>query len=465
MQPQEVRRRFVSFYQKRGFQLLPPAPMIHPSIPMSFVMSAGLVQVETSLAQAEQKLVDKCVLVQQCFRHFDLDRVGQDDVHLSLFEMPGAFQFNPRDKQQTIRRMWQLATEVLEIEPNKLWVTYFMGGEVAQNVQPIDEETYQTWLDVGVEPERIIGLDADHNYWVQSDKLQVAEDETAIRKAGPNTELFFDHGEQYGCSPACRPGCRCGRFVEFANSLFISFQIDPVSQEFSPLSDPFFETVIGIERVTMIKQGVHSVFDTADYRSIIDAITPYITNSYMSPWLRTTSVRIIVDHLRALYMLVADGAPPPGKNGRERIIRLLIRNTLTRKMLLGIKEKEFLHVILYKVAETFYVQNEASKIMVPANVKKTLKYFEYETEKYAKTLDRGLRKLDSLLKNNTENTLSGNQIVMLEKQLGVPSILVERTLNQKGIVFDTDDYDSALTEWTQKHKSSDHAMTPIGYSI
>ena len=98
----DIRDRFVNYYQNLGFKLLPRATMLHDTIPMSFVMSAGLVQVESSLAQINQNLVNRYVLIQKCFRHFDLDRVGQDDIHLSLFEMPGAFIFDENAKEQAI---------------------------------------------------------------------------------------------------------------------------------------------------------------------------------------------------------------------------------------------------------------------------------------------------------------------------------------------------------------------------
>src|SRR5512139_3460059 len=101
MEAREVRQQFVDFYTQRGFYSLPRAPLLHPSVPMSFVMSAGLVQIETSLAQLRDRPSNCFVLVQECFRHFDLDKVGSDDFHLSLFEMPGAFRFGRIDRMYT----------------------------------------------------------------------------------------------------------------------------------------------------------------------------------------------------------------------------------------------------------------------------------------------------------------------------------------------------------------------------
>ena len=107
----EIRRRFVDYYTGLGFHPLPRAPMLHPSIPMSFVMSARLVQIETSLAQVKDRPGDQFVLVQECFHHFNLDKVGTDDIHLSLFEIPATFTFNPNGRAGTVRQIWTLARQ------------------------------------------------------------------------------------------------------------------------------------------------------------------------------------------------------------------------------------------------------------------------------------------------------------------------------------------------------------------
>ena len=136
-----ISRRFIEYYQGEGFRLLPRAPMLDDSIPMSFVMSAGLVQIETSLAGEANRDGNQFVLVQNCFRHFDLGTVGKDSTHLSFFEMPGAFTFGPNNKPITIQRMWFLATEVLGL-PKEREAEYHAkqpGGHKALSV--MEEQT------------------------------------------------------------------------------------------------------------------------------------------------------------------------------------------------------------------------------------------------------------------------------------------------------------------------------------
>ncbi len=441
MNSREIRRRFEDYYEGLGFYPLARAPMLHPSIPMSFVMSAGLVQIETSLTQVAERPSDKFVLVQECFRHFDLDRVGTDGIHLSLFEMPGAFVFSPDGKEETVKRMWTLVTGILGIDESRIWVSYFRGGKVLNDCLADDEETRNTWIKVGVPEHHVIGLGARDNYWVQGGGIEGRE---SPRKCGSNTELFYDRGVERACGADCRPGCRCGRFVEFSNSLFICRELDS-SGCLHPLADPFAETVIGTERVAMILQGVESVFETDSYQPIIDAIHGFMRTSGLSESLVTVGERVIADYLKALYFLVADGAPPPGKDGRERIIKLLIRGIITRQIVLGIESREFLPILIDCISQGVH-----STLRTVPEVKLQLEsYYSAEAQRFAKTVHHGRRQLMRLLEENAGHTLSGPQIVWLEKEQGLPHLLTAMMLQEKDLAFAEAGYREALEAWKQ----------------
>jgi len=439
MNASEIRQQFVGYYKGLGFHPLPRAPMLHPSIPMSYVMSAGLVQVETSLAHAEERPGDQFVLVQECFRHFDLDKVGSDGTHLSLFEMPGAFVFGPNGKADTVRRMWALATSVLGIDKSRIWVSYFKGGKVLGDYLPDDQVTRYAWIDVGVPENRIVGL-VDDNYWVQGGGIDGME---TPRKAGPNTELFYDRGPKRACGPDCRPGCKCGRFVEFSNSLFICREQDSQNRSMRPMAEPFAETVIGTERVAMILQGAQSVFDIDSYRPIVDAIHSFVHAPDLPEPLITDSERVIADYLKALYVLVADGAPPPGKNGRERIVKLLVRGIVTRQVILGIQSQEFLPTLIDCISQAVHSTVRA----LPEDKQRLVFYFSAESQRFAKTVKRGRRQLDLFLNENNGHTLSGPQIVCLEKKWGLPHLLTAKMLREKGLAFAEAEYREALDAW------------------
>lgn len=437
----EIRTQFVSYYNDLGFQLLTRAPMIHPLIPMSFVMSAGLVQIETSLSKAKNRSGNKFMLVQDCFRHFDLENVGKDDIHLSLFEMPGAFVFSKDGKQQTIRYMWELATEQFGINPNRIWASYFGGDNLNGKKIPEDESTRRAWIEIGVSEERLIRKGIDQNYWLQGGSI--LNNEANFRKCGPNTELFYDRGKELSCNETCQPGCKCGRFIEFSNSLFISYELNPKKGILTQIADPFIETVIGTERVAMILQGVDSVFETEFYQPIIDFIYPFINCNNLSSDLINSSVRVIADHLRALIVLIADGAPPPGRNGRQRIIKLLIRGVLTRQILLSIKSKEFLSILIRLIIKIF----NYSKLVNSETEKTLIEYFHIESLRFYKTIEKGERKIDKILQENKGRTLAGSQILFLEKKYGLPHLLSEFLLRKKGLEFEKTDYKHELREW------------------
>lgn len=438
----DIRSKFVEFYENLGFQLLPRAPLLHPSIPMSFVMSAGLVQVETSLSKVNNRSNNKFVLVQDCFRHFDLEKVGTDDIHLSLFEMPGAFIFSQNGKSEAISNMWELATEKLGIDAERIWVSYFRGGQLGQLRLPEDTVARQTWLALGFPENRLIGLGIDDNYWVQGNGLEIAYG--PLRKCGVSTELFFDRGSNISCGKNCKPGCRCGRFIEFSNSLFISQEFHTQENKLIPMEDPFIETVIGTERVIMILESVESVFQTELYRSIINTIRSFTIQKNIPPNIIIDCERVIADYLRALCVLVFDGAPPPGKNGRERIIKLLIRGVLLRKVILGIDSEDFLSALVNSTMKTVGTLQIGS---IDQIISKLKVYFDSESEKFYKTIRRGEAKLESILDDSKVNSLSGSQVLSLEKNWGLPHLYTEKVLHENGLKYDIEDYHKALDKW------------------
>lgn len=432
----EIRQRFVGYYESMGFQSLPSAPMIDPSIPMSFVMSAGLVQVENSLAKTNQREGNQYVLVQNCFRHFDLEKVGTDDIHLSLFEMPGAFVFGPDGKNETVQRMWKLATEVLGIEKERIWISYFKGGQVMGDYLAEDIITRRAWMDLGVPEKQIIGLGTDNNYWIQGKGI---EDTSITRKCGPNTELFYDRGFEKACGKDCRPGCKCGRFVEFSNSLFICSEIRQNNGHIQPLENPFTETVIGAERVSMIRQKADSVFEIDEFKPIFATIKSLVDRNNLPEDSIVNSERVIADHLRGLFYLIAGGAPPPGKNGRERIIKMLIRRVITRLIVLGINVQKYIPILTMSITRNIHDINQKDKA---SNL--LVEYFLSEFQRFAETINRGHRQLTLILDKNNGNTLTGQQIMYLEKKWGLPSLITAVFLHQRDLPFNNSAYMEAL---------------------
>lgn len=223
----QIRQEFVRYYQAQGFQSVPPASMLSPSKPMSYIFSCNPPDPPDTPNPSENKFVR----IQPCFRHFDMNTVGTDNQHLSLFEMSGAFHFGNSLHENTIRNVWQLVTEVLKIDPNRIWASYFRGEEIDNHRLPADTQSFQAWRNAGIPDNRLAALGSNHNYWIENQNNK----EKPIRKCGPHTELFYDSGMK-ACGINCQPGCSCGRFIEFANIRFITSFLKSDTNTLEPLS-------------------------------------------------------------------------------------------------------------------------------------------------------------------------------------------------------------------------------------
>lgn len=438
----EVGEIFLAYYRDHGYEVVPGSSLLDPSVPMSFVMSAGLAQVESSVEQYGSENSDHYALLQNCFRYFDLDTVGDSLIHLTLFQMAGAFTFKSVNKQTCTAQIWELLTKEYGFPPGTLWVTCFAGGEVAGHPFEPDMETYQAWRRVGLLPERIIGLGPEDNFWKQGTSV-VGEREAP--KCGPNTEVFFDRGETFACGPECAPGCRCGRFIEIQNTLLITEHLDEKTGIVRPLQEPFIESVIGAERIAMLSQGKESVFE-------IDSISPlirHVRGAMQAPLFpvvkQTKHERILVDHLRALLFLTADGAPPPGRGGRARLMRKLSRGMMTSQKLLKISEPTFVPSLV-DLALGLYTDQQPQ--LSPAR-QTLLSYLADERALFERTLARAKRKLNHILKNKN-GKISGEDMVNLEKRHGMPASLQGVILHRKQIPFSQQDYQNAYAAWYQR---------------
>jgi alanyl-tRNA synthetase len=421
MSVEEVGERFLDYFHHLNYKIIPGSSLLDDSVPMSFVMSAGMVQFEKM--SDGRRSGDHFALIQNCFRYFDLDLIGDSDTHLSLFQMPAAFDFGPVDRQRTVNQIWKLLTEVYGLVTDSLFVTYFSGGEIDGQILPPDIETAKAWQGTGLPMEHIIGLGGESNFWSQSSQVV---GKAMSRKRGPNTEVFYDRGAEYGCRAACKPGCSCGRFVEFLNTLFITLKFDPQTCQLIPMDEPFTEIVIGRERLAMILERKTSVFEVNSIYPLIQQLRcfskplPVEIEGLEPPKFEKT----FVDHLRALLFLTADGAPPPGKGGRPRLMRILVRELLTSQRLLGISDSGFLRSMVLTALE-LYPQLASAR-------KRLLGYIAEENERFERTVQVGLYDLEAILQQSNQQ-LSGKDVLTLEKKHGLPLPLLRYRLWQKNV--------------------------------
>jgi len=439
----DIRKRFLQHYRKENHQLLLSGSLLDPATPMTFVGSAGLTQIETGVEHDEDHSGERYVLVQPCFRHFDIEKVGNSPVHLSLFEMGGAFAFGHVARQETLGKIWRFLTENLGLDSERLWVTNFAGGELdGHQLQP-DALTFEAWQALSVVPAQIIDVDVEAGFWKQGDGLTGLE---RFRKCGPTTEVYFDRGEELRCDKDCQPGCGCGRFIEIANILFIHYCIDQTTNALFPLSTPFDETVIGVERLAMAVQGHSSVFALEYFAPSVQFVAtyPHLPNSLPEATTHTQCC-VIADHIRALLFLAADGAPPPGKGGRARIMRLLIRDILMSERVLGIEGADFVSEL---IDVTLQLYKNTFPHLASAH-SKLLSYFGLERKRFERTLRTGYRQLNRFIRQDVNGRLSGTQTLTLVKKYGFPLPLIKAELDTEGIPFDQLGYNEAHRRWLQ----------------
>jgi alanyl-tRNA synthetase len=462
-----IEASFLDFFHQRGYTSLPGSPLLDESIKMSFVMSAGLVQVERALQLTGQPLKRRFALVQSCFRHFDMmEGFGASPDHLSLFRMAGAFCFGRLERRARIAEVWDLLSTVYGLGMESLWITYFTGGCVWEHPFDLDTETFQSWMDIGIPAKRIVA--SEENFWKQSPLMGTSKEYPHL-KCGPNCEIFFDRGEMFACGLACRPGCRCGRFVEFLNILFIGWEQDPDDNQIRPLADPFVEVVVGVERLAMILQGANSVYEIESFPLLLDVLEELSGKNTVQGEDRESQMRLLADHLRSMLFLVADGAPRPGHGGRARIMRRLARNLLTSQIILDLPRSretllspaipQMLDILLdfYRTEHPFPGRPaprmlEAHPCLV-STPEKLLEFLETEASLFEKTIRRGLHTLDKLINRHPTRYLSGSEMLALVVSEGLPEAYLTWVLDQKQIHYSWEEYLLERRQWQAATKS------------
>jgi len=332
----EIRQKFISFFEKNGHKLVPSSSLVPDSDPSVLLNTAGMQQFKPFYLDSAGVLSKfascRLVSIQKCFRTTDIDSVG-DDFHLTFLEMLGNFSFGyPRRrtsywKREAIGFAWDFLTKEMQIDPTRLWVSFFKGDQA----MPKDKEVVSAWLDIGIPPERIIGFGREHNFWGPTGESG---------PCGPTTEIHYKIRD-YKTKEKDLPNYS-ENFVEVWNLVFNELFFE--EGKFSPLKEKGVDTGMGLERLAMISQHSLSVFDTDLFRSVREELEHSLNNNKeSSPALKKTSARgvqeksikIIADHIRSICFLVGDGVYPSNVT-RGYVLRRIIRRTLRYLKLLGL---------------------------------------------------------------------------------------------------------------------------------
>ncbi len=426
----EIRSTFLNFFEKRGLKLYPSSSLV-PDDPSLLLANAGMNQFkEYYQGKKTMKEIGACSC-QKCVRTNDIDCIGEDGRHLSFFEMLGDFSFGGVSKQQACEWAFELITKEFKLPVDRLYFTVFTE----------DDETSDIWRGLGVEDSHISRLGEDDNFWAAG----------PTGPCGPCSEIYYDQGEDVGCgSPDCAPGCDCDRFLEFWNLVFTQYdrQEDGSMPE---LPHRNLDTGMGLERMAAIMQHKSANYDGDLMQGLIalgEKISgkTYVADSYEGA---SRSLRIIADHARAVDFMISDGILP-GNEGREYVLRRLLRRAVFHGRLLGI-EGAFLNTFIDEVNS---LMGEAYPELLK-NVSLVHGIVAAEEERFSTTLDNGRTYLeDELAKLADDETLSGDAAFMLHDTFGFPIDLTVEISASCGHAVDMDGFNAAMAAQKERARAA-----------
>ena len=319
MRSDEIRRRFVTYFERQGHLALPSASLIPHDDPSVLFTSAGMQQFAPYFVGAAAPPAPRLVTIQRCVRTDDIEEVG-DNTHHTLFEMLGHFSFGDYFKREAIAFAFEFVTKELGLPADRLWTTIFAGEPGI----PRDDEAEAAWLAVGIPASRIRSFGFDENWW----GLETGP-------CGPDSEIHIDLGPEAGCGlpdDQCGPN-HCSRFFEFWNAVFNQYD-RAADGTLTPLERTGIDTGVGFERVVALLQDKPSAYETDLFAPLIAAAAVQTGVAYGEAPDTDLSLRIIAEHLRAATFLVADGALPASE-GRGYVVRRLIRRAVRHSRLIG----------------------------------------------------------------------------------------------------------------------------------
>ena len=421
-----VRKSFLSFFESKSHKIVASDALVPAHDPTLLFTNSGMVQFKNVFLGAEKSPSARVANVQRCLRaggkHNDLDVVGYTARHHTFFEMLGNWSFGEYFKKEAITWAWELLTEHWEIPKERLWVT----------VYHTDDEAYAHWRDdIGIVPEKIIrigdnkgALFASDNFWQMAD----------TGPCGPCTEIFYDHGDMVPGGPPGSPQEDGDRFIEIWNLVFMQYdrQIDGAMH---PLPAPCVDTGMGLERICAVLQHVHSNYEIDLFQDLIAEAAKVTATTD----LQNKSLRVIADHIRASAFLIADGILPSNE-GRGYVLRRIIRRALRHGWMLGVR-KPFFHSMVPRLTE---LMSDAYPVL-RQSVKKVEESLKDEEERFAETLDAGMRLFNQLLPLPS-GIVSGADAFRLYDTYGFPLDLTADIAREHGLEVDFAEFEQAMSK-------------------
>ncbi len=439
----EIRKLYLNYFKDKHQHTIVESSSLVPDNPTVLLTTAGMLQFLPIFLGIVKSPYDppRAASCQKCARaggkDSDIENVGRTPRHHTFFEMLGNFSFGDYYKKEIIPWAWEFVTEVLKLDKDRLWITIF----------ETDDEAYEIWRSVGVPAERIKRKGKKDNFWGPPG---------ASGSCGPCSEIHYDLGEQYKCDDPRGCGidtCECDRWVEIWNLVFTELYQDEEGNQ-SPLDSKNVDTGMGLERITMVCQGVASTFETDLLRPILDKVCEMSGVPYKKSEKTDISLRIITDHARCVTFLISDGVIP-GNEGRSYVLRMILRRALRHGKILGM-DLPFLYKLVDVVVDAY---GEAYPDLVK-NKAKIVDTIKKEEERFNKTLDRGYKLLDEFIVNKKD--IDGENAFKLYDTYGFPLELTKEIAQENGLKVDEEGYKSAMQEQKERAKAATAKLSVTG---
>ena len=449
MKSQEIRATFLNFFESKKHSIVPSAPMVLKNDPTLMFVNSGMAPFKEFFLENATPKNNRLTDSQKCLRvsgkHNDLEEVGYDTYHHTLFEMLGNWSFGDYFKKEAIAWAWELLTQVYKIDKDILYVTVFQGSDDADNLE-MDSQAYDIWKEF-ISEDRILMGNKDDNFWEMG----------AQGPCGPCSEIHVDirtPEEKAAVDGKTLVNMDHPQVVEIWNLVFMQYN-RKADASLEILPNQHIDTGMGFERLCMVLQGVKSNYDTDVFKPIIreiEAVTRCI--AYGTDQKVDIAVRVISDHLRAVAFSIADGQLP-SNTGAGYVIRRILR----RAVRYGFTFLNTKDPFIYKLVDTLIKQMGGAFPELKKEKNLITNVIKEEEASFLRTLDQGLVLLDTVIEKAQSKTISGVKAFELYDTFGFPIDLTALILRERGYDLDQKGFEAALAKQKDRSRSATKIAT------
>ncbi|MHC4453664.1 MAG: alanine--tRNA ligase [Planctomycetota bacterium] len=437
MKTDEIRRKYLNFFEKKGHSIFPGDSLVPREDPTLLFTGAGMNQFKDMFLGKGTLNVKKATTCQKCIRTGDIENVGKTPTHHTFFEMLGNFSFGDYFKLEAIELAWEFMLNEMKLPEERLSVSVYQD----------DDESYEIWSKkIGIPQNKIYRFGEKENFWPAN-----APSEGPNGPCGPCSEIFYDRGEDVGCErEECAPDCDCERFVEVWNLVFTQFDRRD-GGALNPLPNQNVDTGMGLERMASVIQGVDTNFEIDIFQPVIQNISDITEVKYDGYSESGKLMNRIADHIRAIVFCISDGVLPSNE-GRGYVERRLLRRAVRDGLKLG-KDGCFLYKLVPVIAN---VMNEPYP-EIKQRRENIARIIKNEEERFHETLFMGNKRLDELMdsiRESGQKTLSGQEAFQLYDTFGFPFEMTKSILEENSLSVDEDDFEKEMNMQRERAKVS-----------